>query len=101
VSVDDKGGFVHLRNLDDTTRTAMLSEVDRDIAAGPGPTGVLYLSPRLSTQGISDYPELLRDAVQSGNDATLADALASHGDCGRTKRPSTPRADLTSSRPSP
>lgn len=67
-----------LRNLDDATRAAMLSEVDRDIAAGPGPTGVLYLSPRLSPQGIRDYPDLLRDAVQNGNDTTLAGALASN-----------------------
>lgn len=68
-----------LRNLDDVTRAAMLGEVDHDIAAGPGPTGVLYLSPRLSPQGVSDYPDLLRDAVQTGNDATLAAALASNG----------------------
>lgn len=68
-----------LRNLDDATRTAMLSEFDHDIAAGPGPTGVLYLSARLSPQGISDYPDLLRDAVQTGDDAALAAALASNG----------------------
>ncbi len=68
-----------LRNLDDVTRAAMLSEVDHDIAAGPGPTGVLYVSPRLSPQGVSGYPDLLRDAVQTGNDATLAAALASNG----------------------
>ncbi len=68
-----------LRNLNDATRAAMLSEVDHDIAAGPGSTGVLYLSPRLSPQGISDYPDLLRDAVQTGDDATLTAALASNG----------------------
>lgn len=66
-----------LRNLDDTTRAAMLSEVERDIAAGPG-TGAFYLSPRLSPAGINDYPDLLRDAIQTGNDATLAAALASN-----------------------
>ena len=79
VTVDDKGDTVDLRNLDDATRAAMLSEINHDIAAGPGPTGLLYLSDRLSPQGLSDYPDLLRDAVQNGNTATLAASLASDG----------------------
>lgn len=63
-----------LRNLDDVTRSAMLAEVEHDIAAD-----ALYLSPRLSPQGVNDYPDLLRDAIQIGNAETLATALSSNG----------------------
>ena len=63
-----------LRNLDDVTRAAMLTEVEHDIA-----TGAVYISSRLSPQGINDYPDLLRDAVQTGNDETLATSLSSNG----------------------
>lgn len=63
-----------LRHLDDVTRSAMLAEVEHDIAAD-----ALYLSPRLSPQGVNDYPDLLRDAIQIGDDETLATALSSNG----------------------
>lgn len=89
-----------LRNLDDVTRAAMLSELDRDIAAGPGPTGGLSLSPRLSPQGVLDYPDLLRDAVQTGNDATLAGALASNDRLVTRETAKHPKGG-PSSRPSP
>jgi hypothetical protein len=70
---------VDLRNLDAITRAAMLEEIAGDVSAGSGPTGRLYLSDRLSPQGISDYPHLLRDAVRGGDEETLAAALASGG----------------------
>ena len=65
---------MNLHDLDDETRAAMLTEVEHDVAAG-----VLYISPRLSPTGADDYPELLRDAVLHGDDATLAASLASAG----------------------
>ncbi|HEX9692264.1 MAG TPA: hypothetical protein VGA22_09220 [Gemmatimonadales bacterium] len=58
------------RNLDDRTRKLMLVEIDGDIAASK-----LYLSDNLSDRGRQDYPELIREAAQRGNDDTLAAAI--------------------------
>lgn len=55
------------RDLDDRTRQLMLAEVDRDIAAS-----TLFLSDNLSASGQADYPDLLRNAIRTGNDDTLA-----------------------------
>jgi hypothetical protein len=65
---------MNLTNLDTTTRAHMRSEVEADISASS-----LYLSPRLSTVGIQDYPDLLLDAVTNGTPATLAAALRANG----------------------
>jgi hypothetical protein len=62
---------LNLQNLDDVTREYMLSEIERDTAVGN-----VYLSAYLSSEGRSEYPDLLRCAVIDGDDATLADALA-------------------------
>lgn len=62
---------MNLRDLNDTTRNAMLREVERDVAAGR-----LYLSPRLTARGRADYPDLLRDAVIHGDPETLAADLS-------------------------
>lgn len=60
-------------HLDDRTRQLMLEELDYDIAHNQ-----LHISPFLSGQGQRDYPNLLREAIQEGNDATLAENLRSH-----------------------
>lgn len=60
-------------NLDDRTRQLMLEEVDYDIAHNQ-----LHISPFLSGQGQRDYVNLLREAIQSGNDETLAEHLKAH-----------------------
>lgn len=60
-------------NLDDRTRQLMLDEMDYDIA-----NNQLHISPFLSGQGQRDYPNLLREAIQSGSDATLAESLRAH-----------------------
>lgn len=61
---------MRLINLDATTRRHMTDEINRDIAAS-----VLYLSPRLSGSGRRDYPGLLLDAAENGDDASLAAKL--------------------------
>lgn len=61
---------LNLANLDAKTRAFMLEEIVHDIAAGK-----LYYSPRLSPVGKPLYPELLRDAVRSGTDDSLASQL--------------------------
>lgn len=57
-------------NLDERTRELMLEEVEYDISHNQ-----LHISPLLSGQGQQDYVNLLRQAIQSGNDETLAEDL--------------------------
>ena len=64
---------LYLENLDDRTRQLMLAEMDYDIA-----NNALHISPFLSGQGQRDYANLLREAIESGNDETLAQELRTH-----------------------
>lgn len=63
---------LNLIDLDTQTRPFMLDELELDAA-----NGTLYLSPRLSSAGLPDYEQLLREAIAQHNDAWLADALGS------------------------
>lgn len=56
-----------LQNLDTLTRSFMLEEFERDFTGG-----VLYLSDRLTETGRNIYPRLLREAIESGDDTSLA-----------------------------
>jgi hypothetical protein len=58
-------------NLDERTRRLMLDEMEGDIAANR-----LHISPYLSGQGQRDYPNLMRTAIESGSDDTLAAELS-------------------------
>jgi hypothetical protein len=60
----------NFENLDETTRQYMLIEVDQAIKASQ-----LHFSRRFNEQGVLQYPQLLRVAVASGNEETLAAAL--------------------------
>jgi hypothetical protein len=60
----------YFENLDDETRKWMLAELDEDVAQNR-----LHISPYLSGQGVHDYPSLLRTALTSGTEDTLAEAL--------------------------
>ncbi len=64
---------LYLENLDDRTRKLMLEEMEYDIAHNQ-----LHISPFLSGQGQHDYPRLLQQAIQSGNDESLAESLRLH-----------------------
>jgi hypothetical protein len=64
---------LHFYHLDDRTRQLMLDEVEYDIAHNQ-----LHISPFLSGQGQRDYVNLLRVAIRSGNDETLAESLGAH-----------------------
>ena len=57
-------------NLDERTRQLMLDEVEYDIDHNQ-----LHISPFLSGQGQWDYAELLRKAIQKGDDETLSQDL--------------------------
>ena len=64
---------LYLENLDDRTRQLMLSEMEYDIS-----NNSFHISPFLSGQGQRDYANLLREAIESGNDETLAQDLRTH-----------------------
>ena len=68
-----------LANLDPRTRALMLEEVDYDIARQQ-----LHISPYLSGQGQHDYENLLRQAIESGDETTLAARLSEHRRIART-----------------
>jgi hypothetical protein len=59
-----------LANLDSCTRQFMLAELESDVAAG-----TLYRSPQLTEQGLLQYCRLLRAALESGTEASFAEAL--------------------------
>src|SRR5919108_3901009 len=64
---------LYFENLDERTRQLMLDEMEYDIA-----NHQLHISPFLSGQGQRDYENLLREALRSGNDDTLAQSLREH-----------------------
>jgi hypothetical protein len=64
---------LYFENLDERTRGLMLDEMEYDIAHNQ-----LHISPFLSGQGQRDYPDLLREALGSGNDESLAQDLRIH-----------------------
>jgi hypothetical protein len=64
---------LNFENLDDRTRGLMLDEMEYDVAHNQ-----LHISPFLSGQGQRDYGNLLREALQSGNDESLANSLREH-----------------------
>lgn len=70
---------LQLFHLDERTRALMLEEVEYDLGRNQ-----LYISPYLSGQGIHDYPMLLREAIQEGNEFTLAQSLGQYRRIART-----------------
>jgi hypothetical protein len=63
-----------LTNLDETTREHMRAEVARDLAAGR-----LFLSDRLSPSGAAEWSDLLLEAIDAGDSASLAAVLNRNG----------------------
>jgi hypothetical protein len=81
---------LYLENLDDRTRRLMLAEMEYDIAHNQ-----LHISPLLSGQGQRDYPNLLREAILEGSDASLAQNLRLHRRLIRTQPRRTPKGGFT------
>ena len=65
---------LHYANLDENTRSFMLSEVDLDLSHEK-----LYMSPRLNEPGEQNYVSLLKEAIEHHDDAWLAQQLRSCG----------------------
>src|SRR5271155_476703 len=76
--------------LDGTTRKYMLEELDLDVKEGR-----LYVSPRLSGKGVADYPTLLKSAMESGNDASLAGELRRDARLNATEQRRKPKGGST------
>jgi hypothetical protein len=72
--VSSVGMGLHLANLDADTRSCMIVELDGDLEAGD-----LYVGKYLSEVGRLSYQELLREAIVSGTDDSLAEALRAPG----------------------
>ncbi len=65
---------MNLVDLDSATRAHMRTEVERDISSGR-----LYLSDRLNSAGLREYPGLLLEAIDTGTPSTLATVIRSRG----------------------
>ena len=65
---------LHYENLDEITRSFMLSEVESDLSHEN-----LYMSPRLNELGEQNYVLLLKEAIQHHDDAWFAQQLRSRG----------------------
>ena len=82
--------MLNLVNLDQGTRRFMLMELDDDMREAR-----LYFGPRLTPKGVVDWPALLRDAIEHGNDVTLAVQLRTAGRLRRTETKRTPKGHVT------
>ena len=61
---------LNYHNLDARTRGFMVDEIDRDVADES-----IYISPRLTSDGQSDWADLIRTAAQEHNDEWLSAQL--------------------------
>jgi len=77
-------------DLDGTTRQYMLEELELDVKQDR-----LYVSPRLSGTGIADYPAVLKSAIESGDDASLAVELRKNGRLNATEQRRKPKGGYT------
>jgi hypothetical protein len=78
---------LYFENLDERTRGLMLDEMEHDLT-----NNQLHISPFLSGQGQRDYAHLLREAIQNGNDETLAQSLRERRRIVRTQPRRQPKA---------
>lgn len=62
------------QNLDETTRSLMLEEANRD-----GAKATEYFGKRLTTAGYQAWPDLIRSAISDGTTDSLANALRGVG----------------------
>ncbi len=60
----------NFEELDEITRSNMLEEFKRELAINP------YISPRLNQEGKRAFPSLIKAAIRSGNEVSLAESLS-------------------------
>ncbi|MGH2538149.1 MAG: hypothetical protein ACRDHL_12200 [Candidatus Promineifilaceae bacterium] len=81
---------LYFPELDERTRRLMLAELEYDIGRNQ-----LHISPYLSLQGQRDYPNLLRQAIERGDETTLAEELRALRRIGRTGHRRNPAGGYT------
>lgn len=81
---------LNLASLDEKTRSLMVEEIERDVAAGR-----LYMSPRLSEAGHAQYPELLKQSARSHDEAWLAIELSTGARMNSQEQRRTPKGGTT------
>ena len=84
---------LNLVNLDPSTRSFMLEEIVYDIAGSK-----LYYGTRLSPVGVPLYAELLRIAVRTGTDESLATELRVPGRLNETEERRKPKGGTTTAK---
>ncbi len=77
-------------NLDDATRRFMVEEIDMDVA-----NGTIYVSNYLNAEGCERWPDMLRQAAQTGTDDSLANAIRSDNCLKRQAQKKTPSGGYT------
>lgn len=65
---------MHFEELDDVTRGYMLRELEAELASSNP-----YVGKNLSAEGRGAFSRLMREAINTGNEVTLADALTRAG----------------------
>ncbi len=63
----------YFHQLDNKTREIMKGELQRDLSSNG-----LYQSPRLISDGLRKFPELLNRAIESGNDISFSNDLRAY-----------------------
>lgn len=84
---------IRYESLDDSVRAAMLSELERDLTSD-----AVYISPRLTEAGARAWPEILREALASHDDAWIASSLRSQGLLRTQEQRRTPKGGTTTAR---
>ena len=84
---------LNLEDLDDETRKYMLEEIDMDTASDK-----IYRSSYLGQRTQGNWPDMIRNAAQTGNDDSLAAELRRPGALNSTTQRRTPRGGMTTAR---
>ncbi len=82
---------LQLINLDERTRAFMGEELQRDVD-----NGSLYISSRLTDAGRARWPDILREAIEHGDETSLATGLRSAGYLNATEQRRKPSGGFTS-----
>lgn len=84
---------LQLVNLDDRTKQLMLDEFEKDANENN-----IYISDRLSDRGRKDYISLLREAIKSSNEVSLAKELCCYGRMNTTEQRRTTKGGVTTAK---
>jgi hypothetical protein len=81
---------IRYESLDENVRRYMLDELELDCNSGK-----LYISPRLTVEGVAVWPDLLREAFRNHDDDWLASELRLRGLIRKTEQRRTPKGGFT------